>query len=314
MNDETSSPRRTSLYGLVAEARGYLEQAPENIAGFLRPRKLAMADIFVSKDALDRALSTASAIFRAFGARGHVVTLARHDTRQQRPPVYPRGHNEFSLPTWGLWSPDRCTVTTIDDVTIGLSLFEKTKSVDVEPVGFSDKKMVLADRRKQRAPWQHIKKGDMPSGVLVFRAYATAERIKWQQEWTAPKNKDAATIVDAIVAAVPAISRQIAEERERMKQNEAKWAEESRRSREQAEVQRRAAAEAESVKELRAVIEAWRTAHAVDAFFTDVERRADDLEVPEREALVQRLERARAMIVGDDAAARLLAWRLPEER
>lgn len=317
MTDETSSqkPRKTNLYALVAEARRHLEGAPENVAGFLRPRKLAMADIFVSKAALDRALSLASTVFRAFGARGYVVTLARHDTRHQRPPVYPRGHNDFSMPTWGLWSPDRCTVATFDDVTIGFSIYEKTKPVEIEPPGFNDKAFVLADKTKRhRAPWQQPKKGDMPSGVLVFRAFATAEHIKWQKEWTAPKKSDASRIVDEIVAELPALKQMIADERERMKQNREKWADENRRWKEQAEAQRRADAEAASTKELHAVIEAWRTAHAVDAFFADIERHADNLAEPERGALRQRLRRARAMIVGDDAAARLLAWRLPEER
>src|SRR4051794_36321898 len=61
MTDETPAPpgRKRRLYGLVAEAVPYFDVADENVAGFLRPKKRAMVDIFVSKESLPRALDTA---------------------------------------------------------------------------------------------------------------------------------------------------------------------------------------------------------------------------------------------------------------
>ena len=56
-----------------------------------------------------------------------------------------------------------------------------------------------------------------------------------------------------------------------------------------------------------------RLAKQIEGFFEDAERRAAGLSEEERDALLDRLHRARALLGGVDALQRFLGWKEPEE-
>ena len=77
---------------------------------------------------------------------------------------------------------------------------------------------------------------------------------------------------------------------------------------------RRAQNQQESRDQLAAIIAAWGAAQQVDGFFADAERRAAALSDEERAMLLDRVQRARALLGGVDALQRFRRWKAPEER
>ena len=91
---------------------------------------------------------------------------------------------------------------------------------------------------------------------------------------------------------------------------EAECRERDRREREG----RRAEAIKKSRQELLVVVEDWALARSVESFFADAEEnRASALNPDEREALFERIRRARALLGGTDALARFRQWKTPNE-
>ena len=70
----------------------------------------------------------------------------------------------------------------------------------------------------------------------------------------------------------------------------------------------------ESHDELVAIVEAWRRATAIEAFFEDATNRASALPENEQVAVRDRLVAARMMLGGTDALARFRGWRTADER
>lgn len=67
-------------------------------------------------------------------------------------------------------------------------------------------------------------------------------------------------------------------------------------------------------EELFAIIEAWGAAKQIEGFFEDAQRRAAELDEATRDAVLDRLKRARALLGDVDALRRFRAWLSPEER
>ena len=102
---------------------------------YLRPYKKNLVDVMTSKDCLKRALDTASALFLALEARGHRVVLAPPDGRYSRMALSHRDGekvtDEAATRYGGRRGPARPTLVFIDEVAIGLQLFELSENVEV---------------------------------------------------------------------------------------------------------------------------------------------------------------------------------------
>lgn len=102
---------------------------------------------------------------------------------------------------------------------------------------------------------------------------------------------------------------QDAEQRERERQAQAEIEYRRRQARERTEVRQRARQAAK--EELRVIVKAWNDAFALEAFFTELSRRASALDGDERANLEARIQTARELTGGQDAVDRFLKWKLP---
>ena len=79
------------------------------------------------------------------------------------------------------------------------------------------------------------------------------------------------------------------------------------------EERRRAQAVKESREQLFAIVDAWALADRIERFFDDAERHASALNSDDRAALLDRIRKARGLLGGTDALARLRQWKAPSE-
>lgn len=320
----TRRPKQAGPHPLMVGAREIFEQGPESKAGYLRPYKRNVVDIFVSRSCLTAGLETASKLFLALERRGHRVVLgsrrlrAEIDERESPTPGY-----RFD---WKSWRPGRPTVTKLGTVPIGLTLYEISEEVAVEREGDKyDGRLIRKvapenpprRRRRQTQP-TFVLKRDMPSGRLCLRAVCLDSRATWERRW--PESRPgqllgkARTIVAELEREAPAIGAMIeAGELEAVRRRQA-W-EIERRKLEQQEAERQQAEDLEaSREELSEIVEAWGVARRIEDFFNDAERRAAGLDDEARERIAERLRLARELLGGVDALERLRSWRAPDER
>jgi len=147
------------------------------------------------------------------------------------------------------------------------------------------------------------------------RGYSPRHDAPWQREWTENQKGEFVTmanaISDALEEAVPVIMKQVEDAEQRRREQEAREKIERRRreARERAEARQRARQAAK--EELRSIVKAWNDAFALDAFFTELSRRASALNGDERANLEARIQAARELAEGQDAVDRFLKWKLP---
>jgi hypothetical protein len=311
---------RPARHDLLVGAREHFEAARESDSGYLRPTKRRLVDVFATKGTLDRALDVVNTLFLALEDRGHRVTFAPLDQHLQRPVVDERSQGGRERYNYGNWAPDRPTIVYVGTVAIGLTIFELSEEVDVRYV---NGKYLPADQDqvpKRRAAYAHdwVHKRDMPSGRLCLRASSPYGRARWEKQWHEATGSDLNSKVPHIVRELEAeaatIARLVAEGQRQAEIERREWeAQHERWQREEAE-RRRVQHIKESREQLFAIIQAWGLAKQIEGFFEDAERRAADRHEEDREALLDRLHRARALLGGVDALQRFLGWKAPEER
>jgi hypothetical protein len=309
---------------LVAGAKEHFEAAKVSDAGYMRPSKKRLVDLYVTNATLDRALEVANTLFLKLDARGHRVMFAPVDQPLTRPDVDERAdpgdrpHHNFER-----WRPHRATVVYVGTVAIGLTIFELSEQMearyrngtwvrisDIPPPAARDRGTLSVDSASTYPR-------DLPSGRLCLRASSPYAQAAWETQWRENKAADLASKVPAIVRELESAAATIAElvaegqrkaaiEREQWEAQEAKWrAEELERQRVQNTKKSR--------EDLLAIIEAWGLAKQTENFFADAEKRAAGLEVEERDKLIERLRRGRVLVGSIDALERFGAWKAPEE-
>ena len=313
---------RPSTHPLVTAWRGFLEEATPTEAGYLVPRKKNVLDAFVTKAAMRAAAETLNAIFIELEMRGHKVQLSADYYGHQRPPVdvamreirdrYERRPND--------WQPGRPTIAYVRDAEIGLTLFELTEYVRVRRTG-ADRYVRIKDlpatrRYAPQAPGEEDLTRDMPMGRFVLRAYSPLHDTEWRHEWTETQPGEfagmAKAIADLLEEAAPVIVQQAKDAEQREKERRIQAAKELRRLKAQQRVEARQRARQEAKKELRDIVEAWNDAFALEAFFTELSRRAAALDGEQRVELEERITAARQLMGGLDAIERFLQWGIPD--
>jgi hypothetical protein len=318
-----AKPRqRPAHHPLVTAWRGVLEEAKLTEGAYLMPRKKNVLDAFVTKPMIRGAADALDSILIELEMRGHRVQLSS-DVYQHRPPVdvaqSPIRNDAYYNRRANEWAPGRPTIAYLQDVQIGLTLFELTEHVRVRRTG-ADRYVRISDlspmrRYAPQAPGEEDDKRDMPTGRLVLRAYSPRRNTEWRQEWTESQKGEFLTMVkpiaDALEEAVPILVKQVQDAEQRERQQRAQAAIEHRRylARERAEVRQRARQAAK--EELRAIVKAWNEAFALEAFFAELSRRASALDGDERARLEVRIQTARELVGGQDAVDRFLNWKLP---
>jgi hypothetical protein len=119
--------RRPKTHALLVDARGHFDKArPTHMFSepYVRPYKRSLVDIYVSQDALARALEIANKLFFALEARGWRVLMAPPRAGYVHVPAEPKeGHAKPRDGYYGSnqWTPAQPTLVIVDDVAFGLT-------------------------------------------------------------------------------------------------------------------------------------------------------------------------------------------------
>jgi len=312
---------RPAIHGLVREAYEHFKNVRDSSSAYLKPYKKLTIDLIVSKDKLERGLSITSQFYLLLEALGHHVRIAPYGQYIHRAEVDERENTKPQRYYSDLWSPYRPTVVYIQDVVIGLTIFEISEEVEL---GYLNGEYIPIAQY-----WQHPKvknksvhtwttKKDIPSGRLCIQAYSTHPGTKWLKQWRESKpgefSKTLKSIVSELCNSVDEIShatqiaKQEAEERQRQ------WDIQREKDRREAEEKRQAKNLKVSRDELFNIIETWAEVKRIDEFFKDAHLRTADLSEGDRQIIESRLTEARKLLGTLDALERFRMWKSPQER
>lgn len=320
-SQKTKRPHPDAKHALVDGARAHFVIGRQSDEGLLKPNKKLLVDIVVSEVLLDNALNSANILFQALEARGHRVLLAAHNSPMRRAEVDERESPMKNSYHRAVWSPFRPTLTYVDGVPIGLTLFEMTEEVAVKYVnGDYIPLQTLTPIQMQRYTghryWNTTK--SMASGRLCLQAYSPHWQVSWVKQWRESKPEQMATIVKKIVSdleeAAPTIARQIEEAERNAAEQRRKWEEEREQHRLEAARAKREKARIDARSDLLAAISEWDETRRIHAYFDSVEREANQLDENERALLLSRINEARELIGPLNALAILKSWKTPAER
>jgi hypothetical protein len=312
---------RVAIHGLVREAYEHFKNVRDSSSAYLKPYKKLTIDLIVSKDTLERGLSITSQFYLLLEALGHHVRIAPYGQYIHRAEVDERENTKPQRYYSDLWSPYRPTVVYIQDVVIGLTIFEISEEIEV---GYLNGEFIpIAQylqhpKVKNKSVHTWTTKKDKPSGRLCIQAYSTHPGTKWLKQWKESKpgefSKTLKSIVTELCNSVGEIShatqiaKQEAEERQRQ------WDIQREKDRREAEEKRQAKNLKDSRDELFSIIETWAEAKRIDEFFKDAQLRANDLSDEDRQSIEVRLIEARKLLGTIDALEHFKQWKSPLER
>ncbi|UFX41920.1 hypothetical protein HAP47_0021730 [Bradyrhizobium sp. 41S5] len=314
---------------LIRDARDHFEHCrPLNNNGFralfnrgyLKPYKKLSADITTSKDNLDKALRFASDLFNTLESTGHRVTIAPRGEHLSRATIDERESRAKRNRSFfdNLWSPMAPTVVYIGSVAVGLAIIEMSEEVllrYVEGKYVRESDYVPPSYGADRT-WTTTQ--DVPCGRLRLLAYSPYYRVEWSATWQDTKDTTLRSDLKQIVKSLEEAAGKIATGLEEAKRKAEiarleQLAAEERRNRE--EDKRRAQQSIKDSQEhLGQIIQQWSNVMNVERFLAGAEQRAAGLPDTERNAVLERLERARKFLGSQDPLDFLRSWKTPEER
>jgi hypothetical protein len=312
---------RVATHGLVREAQEHFKNVRDSRSSYLKPYKKLTIDLIVSKDTLERGLNISSQFYLLLEDLGHRVRIAPYDQHIHRADVDERENTKPHRHYSDLWSPYRSTVVYIQDVVIGLTVFEISEEVEV---GYLNGEYIpLAQylqhpKVKNKSVYTWTTKQDTPSGRLCIQAYSTYPGTKWLKQWREVKagefSKTLKSIVNELCHAVDEISQATQIAKQEFEERQRQWDIQREKDRLEAEERRRAKNLKDSQDELFSIIETWAEAKRIDEFFKDAQFRASELSECDRQLIEVRLAEARRLLGTIDALKRFKAWISPEER
>ena len=310
-----------TTHDLVTKVRHHFLKSRGHDSGLLRPFNRLLVDIIVSEALLDDTLELANQLFLKFTSKGHHVTIPATDVRGNRMEVDER---ETPKPVrWRsqVWVPDRPTVVYIDEVPIGLTLFEMTEDVEMVYVSgdyIAVDTLTPLQQKRYVGPHHWNTTKSRPSGRRCLQVYSTHFRYSWSRQWRESKpgqlTKLLSEVVRELESVVPQMRVGIAEaerqaEEERQKR-QAEWEAQRVKERCALETKVRESARVDFLK----AIEAWDEVRRIAAFFDAAEKHVQGLEADTREPLAARLALARELVGQPNPLAVLASWASPQER
>jgi hypothetical protein len=293
--------KRPDKHDLLVGAGAHFDHARESRYGeYVRPYKRSLVDVFVSEDALTRALKMASELFLTLEDRGQRVMLAPPSAQYHRAdPELREGHkgaqDYYGLYGPGRWTPAQPTITLIGEIAVALTLFEIIEHVEArydstlhKYVRVPPPKPATAKKGRPMAlpsPADWTTKHWMASGRLGLHAYAPQQGIAWSRYWYEAKPGDLTSMYGAIADELDRAPTAITKLIEKKKRDDEEWrrkrdAEHREWQRKEAERQR-LEREAAREKEIGQTLGHWRMARDIRAYVAEVRAlvRAADLEI-----------------------------------
>lgn len=302
---------------LVAGTEAEFRNGRVTDEGYLRPAKLTLPDIFVSAEALLRALEVMSALLWTLEQHGNRVVFAPRDVSYGRPALNHRGGKD-EIWARNTWHPERPTLAFVGGLAFGLTLFELAENVEVKYVGGKWVRITDAPKRKRWNEYEHVTTSYLPSGRLCVRAYSPYAGATWERPWLETKPGDLAEMLHSIprqLAREASTIRGLVDEATRKHEEEMRvWEEQKKKWAIEEAERKRVEAHKESRAELVSMIQKWSTARELESFFQDLERRIQAADQADQKALLERLSRARSLFGGTDTLAHFRGWLTPEDR
>lgn len=319
--DVQTRSERVTTHHMVSDVKKLFEKGRfSHELGYLKPDKKTLVDVIATPATLDRALSFANALFRAFEQRQHRVLFARDYEENQRraPDILEQPAGPLSSYT-NLWSPSYPTVVFVDTVGFGLTIIEMAEEVlaryvDGEYIRDSEYK---PPKRRYGYDSTWTTKRQFPTKRLRLQAYSAFRGTQWKQHWD-EKDQPLDSLVEKIVTtlekSVSDVSRLIDECRRKQELQRREWEAQRERWRREEEQQRVADAHKQSHEELRQLMSAWAAAREREAFFASLESTLDNVAREDREHLLSRVKIGRTLLGTADVLERFRRWRTPDER
>ena len=314
---------RTRIHGLVRNAKRHFENSrPIDEGAYLKPFKMLLVDVTVSKACLDKALEFANDLFNALESVGHSVVIApagehlgrdQVDEREDR--KKPRKLNYNTL-----WSPLRPTVVFIDDVAIGLAILEMSEEVLLRYV--RGKYIRDADYVPPRShrysdhSWTTTR--NLPSGRLRLFAYSPYHAVSWSTDWQETGKRSLKPSLKSIVKSIEEAAVELVPKMEEAARKaevaRLEWLAEEERHRKEEDRRRVERSVQDSQEHLRQIIGQWSDVMGVERFLAGVEQRAAELPECDRKQVLERLKLAREFLGTQDPLEFFLSWKTPLER
>ncbi|MNM97824.1 hypothetical protein D3C81_1103390 [compost metagenome] len=303
---------------LLIDIEEHFKKAHETDEGYLRPSKRSMADLIVSRSGVSHAVDFANQLYLALMKKSLAVALSDPTTHMGRESVDHRekASNRYVHPT--LWQPQRPTVTYVGTVVFGLSIYEISEYVHVKR---PDKKYIRmtslpVSKRRSDFPDGWMMSADMPSGRLCLQVYSPYYGVEWVQRWIEDKPGDLVgkipSIIKSLIAEAPMLAAKVEIQRVRNEQERQRHKLEMEEWRRKEEEKRRHKAIQDSRDRLESVIQTWVKVNSIQVFFDDIAQKAELLESGERQAVLDRLAKAKDLIGDFDALKHFEGWDPPE--
>lgn len=310
--------RVPATHPLIEGVIGLIPQGRVTDEGFYKPRKRLLPDIITSEKQIETILRLANKLYRHLEANGHRVRISSISSGLHRQSIDPIPSDKKTRTYLGLWQPDRPTVVYIDDVAIGLSLFEMLREQEMQYIsGEYVPVTAVSPAIKQRLGWATWSTTRLvPSGEFCLQAYSPYQSTEWTRQWRGTTSVIAAQfndITQTLQSAIPTINKLVEEARLAAEKWQREWNESMERQRREEQAKRRAKAIEIARAELLAIIDDWDKYQRVTAFFDDILAQSDDISQETRMQILRKLAAAQTLFGGSDTLARLAQWRPPEE-
>ena len=303
---------------LLIDIEEHFKKAHETDEGYLRPSKRSMADLLVSRSGVSHAVDFANQLYLALMKKSLAVALSDPTTHMGRESVDHRekASNRYVHPA--LWQPQRPTVTYVGTVVFGVSIYEISEYVHVKR---PDKKYIRmtslpVSKRRSDFPDGWMMSADMPSGRLCLQVYSPYYGVEWVQRWIEDKPGDLLgkipSIIKSLIAEAPMLAAKVEIQRVRNEQERQRHKLEMEEWRRKEEEKRRLKAIQDSRDRLESVIQTWVKVNSIRVYFDDIAQKAESLESGERQAVLDRLAKAKDLIGDFDALKHFEDWDPPE--
>lgn len=250
----------------------------ESDDGFLRPKKVALPDIFVSRAALDSALALANKLYLALEDHGYWVRLAPYAVNYHAGDIRRR---EGDRRLWELgrgaqvWQPSQRTLVFVDGVAIGLSLFEIAEEAKVRIVDgkYTRASAAFVDDLPVAAWAPRTHDLPMPTGRFAVHAFSPYG-VDWDRCWYETKRGGLrrlfSEIANALERAAPEIVRLYKEDEVRAEEAFRKWEAEHLEQQRRERLEELERAKEARRRRLRSSIDEWRMARDIRAYVDEV--------------------------------------------
>ena len=221
---------RIATQGLVREAHEHFKNFRDSRSPYLKPYKKLTIDLIVSKNTLETGLRITSQFYLLLEGLGHHVRIAPYGSYIYRAEVDERENTKPVRHYSDLWSPYRSTVVYIQDVVIGLTVFEISEQIEVGYLNGEYIPMVQYlqhPKIKNKSVYTWTTKQDTPSGRLCIQAYSTHPGTKWLKQWHESKpgefSKTLKSIASELCNSVDEISQAIQIAKQDTEERQRKW-------------------------------------------------------------------------------------------